>query len=533
MLNSIRKSANSFLIKIILVMIVFAFIGWGIKDVLQDRKNFDLVTFDKAKNITENDFLVAKSNEISMLQRQNNANLSEADIKQLGIEKIILQELINDSMLMNIAQHYDLKLSEETIIYYMKQSPLFRNERGEFDPEILQLYFKGSTLHQEKYIQNLNDKILKNIVISTFLEPFHVPDIMVQNILNFMVEQRVVEIAEFDLKNVDKNTAIISPTTDQVKDFYHEHQELFTKKETRSFLYTKIEPSVVEKKVVITDKDIIDFYNENKEESKYKEFDRAKNQVISDLRQQKIANLMIEFAKNLEEDVAGGSTLKEIAAKYELKLNEEKDVTYEDIAGEKSQLDIVVDSIFEMSEGEVLYPVELQDNKGLILVELQDIKPSELQAYEIVQEKALNLLNLKLIAHANIKYLEDIATKYKTDYRNIPKKIKELVSKNVKLNLKASLIRSELEKEDKLPQGLLVAIFNTPQDNTTKVFRSTDKAYFAYVKEIKTDPRKLLDVKKLETNIISSIKNAVVEELINYFIKTNNMHINFKDQLLQ
>ena len=128
MLNKIRKGANSFVIRLMLGMIAFAFVGWGIKDVLQSRNNLDVVSFKSAKNITEDDFLRAKSEEITMYQKQTGTNLNEEDIKQLGIEKVVLQKLINDTILNDIASYYNLELSDDSVISFIKQSSMFKND---------------------------------------------------------------------------------------------------------------------------------------------------------------------------------------------------------------------------------------------------------------------------------------------------------------------------------------------------------------------------------------------------------------------
>src|SRR4051812_46594891 len=122
MLNNIRKAADSFIMRVLLGMIVFAFVGWGIKDVLHTTNNQDLVTFAHAKNITEEDFLKAKAEEVNNIQRQTTTNLSEEEIKQMNIDNLVIKRLINNSILSYLVNYYDLDISDEAVIQLVKDS---------------------------------------------------------------------------------------------------------------------------------------------------------------------------------------------------------------------------------------------------------------------------------------------------------------------------------------------------------------------------------------------------------------------------
>lgn len=530
MLNKIRKGANSFIIRLMLAMIAFAFVGWGIKDVLQARNNLDVVSFKSAKNVTENDFLRAKSEEITMYQKQTGTNLSEEDIKQLGIERVVLQRLINDTILSDIANYYNLELSDDSVISHIKQSPMFKNEKGEFDVTIFKSMFRNSSMNEALYLQNFKEKMLKNAVISTFLGAFKVPQSMVDNIVSYMAESRSVDLVQVDLMSPLKNTESLTVKNEQVEEFYKNHKELFTVQEMRNFSYIKVDSELIAKKIIITEQDLLEFYEENKSDYEGKGLDKIRNQVLAALKQYKADELMIEFAKNLEDDVAAGSSLKEIAEKYEVDLINLKDVTYDNAIDKNSSVSVAADAIFEMTEGEVLYPIELQDKSGLILVELTNITPARLQEFNVVVDKARNLLKDKITTHTNLKSFEDLAVNFKNNKLSS----NELNIKAIKVDPKFSISRSELDEETKLPQGLLSSIFQTNNKESTPVFRLGNKAYFAFVKDISVNQEKLKTIRKSSgKNISTSIKNSVLEELVFNFIKKNNMKINFKDQVLQ
>ncbi|MGI4775920.1 MAG: SurA N-terminal domain-containing protein [Janthinobacterium lividum] len=535
MLNSIRRGANSLVIRLLLGMIAFAFVGWGIKDALQGQNNYDLVTFSEAQNISDSDFYRAKSEEISLIQKQNEANLTEEDIKQLGLDKIVLYRLINRSIFNNIVNMYDLKLNEESIIVLLKKSPIFKDHQGNFDYAAVKSFLRNSNLNEQEYFKDLEQRILKNTLVTTFLDSFKVPEIMIKNVVDYMTEERSIELVQIDLKNIDKKFVPPMPSEKEVIEFYQKHKELFTTKELRSLGYIRLTASDLMSKIVINNDELKDFYNKNKDEFGTDNFDKVRSQIANILNQQKIDQLMAESIKNLEDDVAAGISIEEIAKKYNFQLLTMDNVTYETIANENSEMNVIADAVFEMSEGEILYPTEIKDRTELILVELKSVKAAKLEPFENIKEKASKLLVGKLTSHNNLKNFEKIAKNYKSD-RLIPRQLEDLKNTaTVKIDA-LKLVRSEIETNLELPQVLLNSIFRTKKDTTTQVIRFDDKAYFAYINQIKISDKETNNTEKKISNrneIISSINSSLIEDLVNCYVKKNNMKVNFKDPVLE
>jgi peptidyl-prolyl cis-trans isomerase D len=520
MLNNIRKASDSFIIRILLAMIAFAFVGWGIKDVLQAKSNDDLVTFSNAKNISEADFLKAKSEEINNIQRQTGANLNDTEINQLDIDDIVMQRLIEDSMIQYLVGYYDLDVSDETIIEFVKNSPAFKNSKGEFDIEIFKSAFKNSYRNEEDYLLNIKKEVLKDTLLTTLLESFKTPDIMVKNFVDYMAEVRYLDLVSIDLKNKPKDLSIESPTTETLEQFYKNNQELFTLPEIRNFSLVKISNQFLLNKITITNEELAQFYNENKEDFNGKTFEQAKNTITELLNKQKYEELSIEFNKNLEDSVAAGSALVEIAEKFGLTLEELNNVTYDDLVNNKTGIAIAADNIFELTEGEVSYPFELQDAAGLFLVELKSIKPSKVEEFTNIKDQVTNAWNNKYIEDSNVKLFENLAKEYKPGSFNA----KYLTTNGVNINPRFSISRSE-SNNSQLPEELLMSIFQIKKGSNSNIFKYKDKAYFAHLKSAKIDPTIARNIqKKAGSNISSHVKYGVIDELISYLSRENKMH---------
>ncbi len=531
MLKKIRNIAHSFIMRLVLSLIAFAFVGWGVKGALQFRNNFDIVTFTEATNITETDFLKAKAEEINRARRRSGAALSEEEINQLGLDKIVLDRLVNSRIMDYLVQYYDLDLSDETVVQAVKESPVFKNDKGEFDTELFKSAFKNSYQSEEEYLQDIKNNMLKSIVLRAFLDTFKTPDSMLNNIAGYMAETRVVDLVRVDLNSQPKNTVIPAPTQEQLQEFYKNNAALFTIPEIRSFAFLKISNQYIQNKVHITNDELLHFYDENKNELKTAEgaeptFEKAKKQINDILKQQKTEELIVEFSKNLEDAIAAGSSLKEIATKYELPTETVTNVTYETLKNDKTGLSGLADSVFEMTEGEVSYPIEVQDEQNrnsLMLTEVSIIRPSKVEELKDVMPKLTKLWQAEQVKHINVKNITTIAQNYKPETVNAG----EFKALGISLDPKFSISRSDIAKEEySLPPELILTILQTKKNKVTQVITSTDHAYFAYIKEVKKDAKKVQEVKKSSSDKISNIiQETVVEELLGYLKAHNKMKV--------
>ena len=121
MLTKFRKGADNIFVRILLVFIALSFVGIGASSFLGGNSRGDIITFSKMESIPVETFLAIKAKEIDYIQRENSINLTEEQIKALNIDSEILQKLINDAMISYLAKTYDLAVSDELVINFVKK----------------------------------------------------------------------------------------------------------------------------------------------------------------------------------------------------------------------------------------------------------------------------------------------------------------------------------------------------------------------------------------------------------------------------
>jgi peptidyl-prolyl cis-trans isomerase D len=152
MLEKIRKGSNNFFVKIILVLIAFSFVGIGGASFLGGNSRGNVVTFKDAPPITVEEFISNKNREIYNFQKQNNINLDENSVKELGFDKVVLQNLITKRMKAYLADKYDFRISEEEIINIVHKLPYLQNEDGKFDVKLFNAAFGHRKQKEEEFL---------------------------------------------------------------------------------------------------------------------------------------------------------------------------------------------------------------------------------------------------------------------------------------------------------------------------------------------------------------------------------------------
>lgn len=523
MLTRIRKGTDSILVKIILGFIAFSFVGIGGASFIGGNSRGNIVLFDKVDSISMEDFQVAKAKEIDALQRQNGINLTDENIAELGLDNSVLRRLINESMIKYLASYYDFDTSEEFVIKFVKNTPFFKDQNGEFDLSIFKGVFRNSQNREDEYLESIKKHLVTTTLLDIFMDSFNPPKMMTENMVNYMAETRVVDLLSIDLsyKPNSYKPKILEP--EQLEDFYENNQGLFVIPEIRSFDYVKADRTFLAKKLKISESELKQFFEENNDEFTAKNYASAKKQVREALTSEKLEELSNELAKNFEEDVSSGLTLQEIAQKYELKVSSVKDMSLSDMnASTVAEHIELADNVFEMIEGEVSYPIEIADKNEILLINLKVITQSRQQSFAEVEKDIKSLLEKRVLAIFNVQQLEEVQKNYnpKTVNRN------SLKAKGISILAGKSFTRAELPLQEKLPVELLKAIFITSADGSTQLVGDMQKAYVAYVKNVSNSKVKASAIRKESGDHFSNIiKEGLFQELITHLTQKNNIKI--------
>lgn len=503
MLNQIRSATNSIVFRLVIGVIVIAFAFWGVKDLRRSAEE-ELVTFNTVEPITLHQYEIRKSQERSRLQRVSGTILTEEEVRNSGLAQYIMDKMVTERLLQVAANDYGIEISDKMLMGYIRNLPMFQNEDG-FSSQIFSNVITNSGMTEEDYIKDIKDKMKQNILVNTFMSSYIIPKKMLGDIISYMSEVREVDVAILDLKK-EKVKTKISPSDEQLKAFYAENSNQFMLPEKRSVRYIILDKNKLGSEIKISEKDVEQYYEDNKDDFAALSAMKAKNKIHDILLGEKSEELMMNYAKNLEDDVAGGANIKEIAEKYKLKVFDKNLSTMADLE-ESNMLQIAAGNIFSMDKGEVSYPFD--NGKELLLAELDDIEQQHIEDFNKVSEQVKEKYLLAEIANLSLKKGHEMVDQNNDSVKN------EVQKNGYKLN------KYELSRGDKkdLPEDLIINIFNLSAQSPNSVpVISNDKIYIAFLNKVKVDNKQAKQIAKNNSNAISNkIKEGVFIQLIKFY----------------
>ncbi len=527
MLAKIRKGSDSLFIRILLALIAFSFVGVGAAAFVGGNSRGNIVEFNNAPAISMEEFQLAKAQRVDALQRENGVNLTEENIAELEIDRSVLTKLINDSMVKYLASYYDFDISEKKLIDLIKTLPTFRNPNGEFDLAAFKSAFQGSPRREEEYLSSIKENLITSMLLDSFASSFYVSKMMTENMINYMSETRTLDILSIDLSYKPKNYKAEKFEKEHLEQFYKSNQTMFVAPELRNFSYLKADEKFLSKRLEISEAELKQYFEENIDDFAGAKYAKVKKRIRQEVKKNKLDGLVNELAKNFEEDVASGLTLQEIGTKYDLTLMSAKGNSIDSLnSSKKPEYVELADTLFEMMEGEVSYPIEVQDQNTILLAAIDSVTPSRQLSFDEVEKQITSILTKRTLALENVKRLEDVQKNYN------PKKssIKSLKAKGISYLSNKSFTRAEAPLNEKFPSALLEAAMSYKAKTSTLLIGDGKKAYFAYVKHIKNNKNK---AKKIRENsgvyFANIIKDAMFQELTNHLIQENEMKITQED----
>ncbi len=281
MLDRIRKGANSSFVKFILAVIALSFLGFGGSSLLSSSDK-DIVTFNNAKSISMQEFFAARGRKLDLVQKQNNVNFNDNQIAELRINEEVIKELINKSIIANIADNYDFDISDAKVIEYVKKEPAFHNTEGEFDHNIFKALFQNNPRLEQEYLLFVKSQLLDNVITSVFQKNYPTPAFLSDAVVKYMAETLTFDIYKINLLQEPYKASKESkkmPSIEEIEKFYEDNKNLFRTEEMRDISYFMIDEEFIKSKVHLKAHEIEDFYNENRDEFEGKSFIQAKNEV--------------------------------------------------------------------------------------------------------------------------------------------------------------------------------------------------------------------------------------------------------------
>lgn len=381
MLETIRKCSSSPIVKALLVILAFTFLFFfGITDIIRRVTGNDYVVKIGSVKVSPVQFKMEKAKKINMLRK--------TDVDEKKITSELLHNLIWENIINIAAKDYGLVVSDKTMMRYIGTMQMFRDANGHFNAHLLRGFLQKINVPESMFLESSKREIKSAIIKAPFTCMAVNNEVQIYS--DAVNEKRAVGFVKI---NPASFRITETPTEEDLQQFYLDNSDDFMIDETRNFSLLVMKESDLAKKIVITDDELRDAYERSLGRDD-RSFNDMKKELEDDINREKLESITNEFCRNIEDDLVGGTDIKDVSKKYNLKLlkvesagansaKELKDIPY------KSDVLTVAFSTEESLDSSFSEAIDGKD-RVMWLVHVDSVTPKHKADFEKIKKKVTN-----------------------------------------------------------------------------------------------------------------------------------------------
>lgn len=262
MLQSLRKAADSWLAKLLLVVMVFAFGIWGVHASMFAGTSSAVVTVGDQK-VSDTEFRVAFNSVIGMISQQFGTRMTLEQAKMFGAEQMVYGRLVSGAALDQLADDMKLGLSEDRILMLIQQEPAFKDPKsGAFSRERMMAQLDAGNIRQEDYLNSVTQQAVRSQIVDAVSDGFAAPQTLTNALKAYGTESRDIDYLLLGKDNIEP---VKPPSDDELAKWFEAHKEKYKAPEYRKFSYVKLEPSDIADPTAISEEAIKEDYEKRKD----------------------------------------------------------------------------------------------------------------------------------------------------------------------------------------------------------------------------------------------------------------------------
>ena len=472
MLGSLRKFSNSIFAKILLFIVIIPFVFWGMGPLFTGGNQNIIVEIDNEK-FTTTEF----TNYI------NNIVTAEQKIDKNLIDNLLMN-FISDKIVTKDVNYFDIKLSDNSLSKIIKNEKLFQ-KNNKFSRVEYEKFLVNNSLNAVSVELNLSKQEKKGQLLKLISGGIVPPDFLINNVYNKEKQERIIDL--INLSNF------------------------------------------LNKNIVITNKDIREYYEANKNQynETYKNINFIKLIPKNLTGNEEYTNLYFEKIDEIDNLIAEGNDLTFIANRFNLKnvvslkLNNKGYDIKKDKVKELPQ--ILIDKIFRIGEDSQPFIIEFEDKYFVIDVSKTEIIQSPINEKTVQEDIKLNLgkkIKRKLLSEIISKIERNKFTE--NDFKKL--------SNDENLNIQK--IKIEHKNDNKiLKNEIIEQIYKFSQDQIIIVTDlSMKENYLINIKKInnKLIKKDSEEYKKYANLSKSQLANSIYNTYDGYIKNKYNININYQ-----
>lgn len=395
-----RNAAKTWIAKLLMALLVVSFGVWGIRDVsssfIGDMLSWtgwgpkDLVHV-AGRTIRQPEYNVALQRTLQTLSAQSGQRLTIDDAKRMGVDRSVLNNLIDSASVDATAAKLKLAVSDQSILQSVADNKMFQDATGRFDASFFSRLLEQNNVSEADYLASEKTGRLRNFVTAVANGSTKLPKTLNAALAQYRGETRDVKYFDFTVAEADVPAA----TADELQKQYEATPAAYTAPEYRSIAIMKVEPADISNRISVSAEELQTGYDQFKADY----FKPEKRTVLQ------LTFPTLDAAKKAKDRLSAGEDFMKLATEMKLK---DSDVTLTDRQRSDFLDPKIADAAFKLSADAISDPV--QGDLAIAVLKILKIsaeKQSTLEEVKDVLTKRLQLEKAKEEITATYNEVED------------------------------------------------------------------------------------------------------------------------------
>jgi peptidyl-prolyl cis-trans isomerase D len=409
MFHILRRAAQTWVAKLLMLLLVASFGIWGIsRELIGGGSSTTVVTVGDQK-VDVNEFRLAYQRQVASLSQQFGMRLTPEQAKAFGVEQQTIAQLVAGASLDQLAADMNLGLSEDRLAQLIGDDPAFKDVSGKFDRSLFTSRLRNAGIPEADYINERSKVAVRSQIVDAVSNGFKAPAALVDALKLYRQESRDIDYLLLTNANIEP---IKAPADDVLSKWFDGVKARYRAPEYRKVAYLKLESSDIADVATVTDDQIREDFDKRKET-----FRTPETRTVEQLT---FANK--DLAAAAQTALKSGTTFDQLVTDQGKTAT---DVLLGDFTKDKVPDQSVAEAAFAVTKNGGTTPV-VDGAFGPVILRITNIKPETVKTLDEVKEdirKQLALVNASqevINVHDHIEdmrsagqSLEDIAKELK------------------------------------------------------------------------------------------------------------------------
>ncbi|MBB3560566.1 peptidyl-prolyl cis-trans isomerase D [Rhizobium sp. BK512] len=261
MFHFLRRAAQTWVAKLLLLLLVASFGIWGVSRELISGGNSTTVVTVGDQHVDVNEFRLAYQRQIASLSQQFGMRLTPEQARAFGVEQQVLAQLVAGASLDQLADDMGLGLSEDRLAQLIGDDPAFKAVNGQFDRSLFTSRLRNAGIREDDYIKDRSKQAVRSQIIEAVANGFQAPATLVNALKLYGSESRSVDYLLLTNANIEP---IKAPADDVLSKWFEDAKQRYRAPEYRKIAYLKLQPDDIADPATVTDDQIKEAFDKAK-----------------------------------------------------------------------------------------------------------------------------------------------------------------------------------------------------------------------------------------------------------------------------